>query len=284
MRRHDMDTIRLVILASFALVAVSCAALAAADGPSLPVGVVFLLLVVVGHFSGLYRYADVAAAILGIAAYGVLEQSQGMAGVLALLIAAVCFAATVASVRLVARYIQAVEAEQRRTQSMVDDLTMYDAASGLLKRRYGELALEEEVRRARRMSAPLSLVVAAPDPVPEHIIDLPPDPDIEAGVIGDILRDILRETDRMARPAPSTFLAILPATNAAGGEVVAQKLRRICVERGIAPLRCGVATFPDSALSAADLMEEALAALQVARHGGFDYVGPGMLAPLEGVQ
>jgi GGDEF domain-containing protein len=220
-----------------------------------------------------------AAAIGGTAGYVLLERGQGTPGIIALFLAAVCFGAAVAAARMLAGYMRQGDTDLKKTRNLVDELTMYDDVSGLLKRRYGEMAIEEEVRRARRTKTPLSLVLAAPDPVPEHPVELPPDEDVEAVAIGGVFREMLRVTDRMARLGGSTYIALLPATDAPGGAVVAEKLRHSCAERGISPLRFGVATFPDNALSAADLLEEAFAALQLARTGGLQYAGPDMLAP-----
>jgi GGDEF domain-containing protein len=274
-----MEGVRVNALLSLALVAFACIILSAADSEALPVGAIVLLLIFAGHFSGLYRYADVAAAMGGMAGYVLLERGQGTPGIIALFLAAVCFAVTVVAARRLDSCMRQTETDAKKSQSLVDELTIYDDVSGLLKRRYGEMAIEEEISRARRTKTSLSLVLAAPDPVPEHPVELPPDEDVEAAAIGNVFREMLRVTDRMARLGGSTYIALLPATDAPGGAVVAEKLRRVCAERGVSPLRFAVATFPDNALSAADLLEEAFAALQLARTGAMHYAGPDMLAP-----
>jgi GGDEF domain-containing protein len=252
--------------------------LAAVDSSALPLGIVVLLLIAAAQLSHIYRYGDIAAAVFGGAAYLIVERGQGREGLLAWVVASFCFAGMVVVMHHLDRQIGRGEEARVRLQQLVEELTMFDDASGLLKRRYGELAIEEEVRRARRTGAPFSLVLLAPDPAPEHPVELPPDEDEEAALIGQTFRETLRVTDRLARLGPSIFAAILPATDAKGGGVVGEKLCGVCLERGSRPLRAGVATFPDNAVSTSDLMDEAHAALQLARSGGVDLISPTMLA------
>lgn len=277
MNARPLDMVRLAGGGAVAIMAIGCILLGLADDQSLPVGAVFLLLIIAAGLSGVYPHADLAAALAGSVAYVDLEYKQGHQGTLAWFAATICFALAVVAVRVFERYLQDAEGRILQTRTLVDELTTHDDASGLLKRRYGELALEEEVMRARRTGEPLTVVLCAPDPVQEHPVELPPDEDAEAALMGAALRDALRTTDRFSRLASSTFAAILPYTDAAGGAVVAEKVRRMCLERGGRPVRCGVASFPANAVSAAELIEEAMAALQLARAGDLELASPGML-------
>ena len=259
------------------VVGASVAWLAATDLQALPVGIVCLLLILVGHLSRVYRFGDVVGLLVGCGAYAIVEQDRGSSGLTAWAAAMAAFGGTVATVRFQEARIRVVEAHVQRMQQAVEDLTLTDLNSGLLKRHYGELALEEEVKRARRTITDLCLVLVAADPVNEQPLDIPVDDEEEATGIGEVFRRVLRSCDRSTRLGPALFAAILPATNAEGGSIVAQKLRHEAEKYGSHQFRCGVAAFPRHAVSAAELLEEAEAALGLARAAGLPVVSPSML-------
>lgn len=277
MTSHSLDSMRVTVAAMVAVVVVAVAGLATTDAPALPVGAVFLVLVVVARFSALYRHADAVAALVGSGAYGVLEAGRGGDGLMAWVVATVGFTATAAAVRHTERQARGAEERERRIGAVVEDLTVYDKSSGLLKRRYGEIALEEEVQRARATDTPVTLILVAADPAVDHPVEAPPDVEREAALMGAVFSDNLRVIDRSMRLSSSVFAAILPATGAEGGVVVAGRVREGVTMPGDRPLRCAVATFPDHAVSAGALLEEAEAALRLARTAGMDVISPAML-------
>lgn len=281
MTRRPRDTVRLAAGLLVAIIAADAVVLGVTDPQALPVGCVFLILVVVSWLSGLYRYADLVAAFLGIVAYAVLEQGRGDAGIVSWATATASLSAACAAVRFLQARLQGAERHVQRTQEVVEDLLIYDAASGLLKSRYGEHALEEEVCRARRTQTGLTLLLIAADPVLDHPVEALPNEEEEARLMGTLLRENLRLTDKGTRLTSTLFAAILPATNAAGGAVVAEKLSQSGEQQGSRPLRCGVATFPDHAVSAQELLAEAQAALHLARAANLSTVTPAMLRQLE---
>jgi GGDEF domain-containing protein len=260
-----------------AVVAASGIAMAVTDQAALAVGGVFLTVVVTGGLGRLYRYTDVGALLLGSAAYAVLEQHRGTEGIASWVAATMGFTAAVAAVRFLNLHIGAVERRVQRTDAVVEELTMIDATSELLKRRYGELAIAEEVSRARRTHTAVTLVLIAADPVHEHAVDAAPDEEEEASAVGALLRDNLRGTDRLMRLSRTLFATILPATSGAGGSVVAEKINAQRDRYGCRPLRCAVATFPAQAVSAQELLHEAEAALQLARAADLSVITPAML-------
>ena len=277
MRQLPLDPIRWSSGITAAILAAGGAALAATDEQALPAGLILLLLILLGNISRVYRYADVGGALLGCGAYAILEQNGGSAGLVAWLAATLSFAAAVAAVRLQEAQIRAGESHIRRMHQVADDLSLSDSSSGLLKRRYGELALEEEVKRARRTKSELCLVVMASDPVGEQPLGAPRDAEAAAAVLGGLLQRALRSCDRGIRLDSDLFAVILPATNAEGGAIAAQKLRLEAAHEGDFALRCGVAAFPRHAVSAAELVVEAEAALGIARAAGLPVVSPTML-------
>jgi GGDEF domain-containing protein len=277
MRRLPLDPVRWSTGITGAVLAAGVAALAATDLQAMPVGLAFLLLILAGYLSRVYRYGDIAGLLLGCGAYAILEQNRvGGGGLAAWIAATVSFAAAVVALRFQEEQVRAGESHIERMHQVAEDLTLADG-SGLLKRRYGELALEEEVKRARRTKADLCLLLVATDPVSDQPEGEPHDSEADAVLIGDLVRRMLRSCDRGIRLGPSMFAAILPATAAGGGSIAAHKLRLEAEHEGGCALRCGVAAFPRHAVSAAELLEEAEAALGIARAAGLPVVSPTML-------
>ncbi len=277
MTRPTLIAARLSIAGLVAVSVAGVAVLAQVDAPALAVGAVFLVLVVASRLSGLYRHADIAALLLGSAAYIALERSRGGDGAIAWAAASAVLVASVAAARLVEGRLRASERGTWRADELIDQLTMYDPLSTLLKGRYGELALEEEISRARRTGATLTLLLLALDPAMEHGVDIRPTADEEARLLGPFMRLSVRSIDRCARLSPTLFAAILPLTSAGGGATVAHKLCQDGEQYGGRPLRCAVATFPDHAMSAEDLLAEAQAGLRLARAADLPVVSPTML-------
>src|SRR6266566_533826 len=99
MTRRPLDTVRLAVGLLVAIIAAGAVALGVTDPQALPVGCVFLILVVVSWLSGFYRYADVVALVLGIMAYAVLEQGRGSAGIVSWAAATASLIAAGAAIR-----------------------------------------------------------------------------------------------------------------------------------------------------------------------------------------
>jgi GGDEF domain-containing protein len=236
-----------------------------------------MLLIVVGNLSRIYRFGDVVGLLIGCAAYVALEQDRGSSGLTAWVAAIAAFGVTAVVLRFLEERIRFGEAHIERMHQAAEDLTLTDLSSGMLKRRYGELALEDEVKRARRTNAELCLVLVATDASNIQPLEAQVDDEEEAAVLGALFRRQLRSSDRSARLGSTLFAAILPATNAEGGSVVAQKLRHESEQLGRNEIRCAVAAFPRHAVTAAELLEEADAALGLGRAAGLAVVSPSML-------
>jgi diguanylate cyclase (GGDEF)-like protein len=277
MRRAPLDPIRWAAGITAIGIGAGVAALAATDIQALPVGIACMLLVLVGNLSRIYRFGDVVGLLVGCAAYVVIEQDRGSSGLTAWAAATAAFGLTVVVFRFMDERIRFGEIHIERMHQAAEDLTLTDPTSGMLKRRYGELALEDEVKRARRTSAELCLVLVATDATNIQPLEARVDDDEEAAIIGALFHRQLRASDRSARLGSALFAAILPATNAEGGSTVAHKLRREAEQLGRYEIRCAVAAFPLHAVTAAELLEEADAALGLARAAGLAVVSPSML-------
>ncbi len=164
----------------------------------------------------------------------------------------------------------ACEHEVARLEARVDELT------GLFNYRWLIETLDREVLRAERFGAPLSLFMLDLD-------GLKGVNDRHGHLAGDaLLRHVagrirrgLRQIDSAARSGGDEFVVILPATNAVGAQLVAERvLRSICDEpvsfRRVtlrATASIGVAEWKPG-WNAERLLEAADQAMYAAKHGG----------------
>lgn len=88
-----------------------------------------------------------------------------------------------------------------------------------------EAALGHEDARLARYGRPAAvLVIRLLTPVPGA-------EDRYAGRVGAIVREHTRETDRVTRAGPDRFHVLLPETDEAGADVLAERIRNACAER-----------------------------------------------------
>jgi diguanylate cyclase (GGDEF)-like protein len=106
------------------------------------------------------------------------------------------------------------------------DLAVRDGLTGLYIRRYFLERLDEEMRRARETSAALSFLLIDIDHFKDcndthgHLFG-----DKVLKLLGEFLRDGLRDVDIIGRYGGEEFAIILPNTNANGARFVAERLR-----------------------------------------------------------
>lgn len=93
--------------------------------------------------------------------------------------------------------------------------------------------------------------------------------------VGQVIRSTVRVTDCACRVGGDEFVIIAPQTDSSGALVLAERLRvgivRVLHRLDISPLvsvSCGISCSPDTANTAADLLEQADAALYKAKQGG----------------
>ena len=157
-------------------------------------------------------------------------------------------------------------------------LALTDGLTGLLNHRAFHDRLRSEYERFRRYGSYLSLIVADYDnlkvvndnyghPVGDEVIKK----------IGDILRDISRETDVLTRYGGDEFVLLLPQTDAESSYNMAERIRRriedtvftINDEQFRCTISIGVATAPDKEInSPEDLLEKADHALYESKRSG----------------
>ena len=164
-----------------------------------------------------------------------------------------------------------------RRNAELEAMAATDALTGLANRRRFAERAEEEIRRARRYGATLSLVVGDID----HFKAINDGWGHDAGdealcQVATLWRRELREPDLLARLGGEEFVALLPETDPAGAQVVAERIRAaiagtaltlngptalaVTISLGVAGLRAGE--------TLTDLMRRADQAMYQAKHAG----------------
>ena len=151
--------------------------------------------------------------------------------------------------------------ENARLQRLVERQASTDGLTELANRRHFEEALEAELTRIERFGGGVALVLADLDDfkgVNDRFGHQAGDEVLRA--FADILRETAREIDLAARYGGEEFAVLLPQTDLAGAEQLAERLRRAIASRPLSPrpgsliavtASFGVAAFPDSPTPAA---------------------------------
>jgi diguanylate cyclase (GGDEF)-like protein len=174
----------------------------------------------------------------------------------------------------------AVALDNARLHSIVQRQAVTDELTGLANRRSFQKTLEAELRRAERFGNPLALIFADLDDFKRvndrfgHGVG-----DEVLRAFADVLRHRVRSIDQAARLGGEEFAILLPETDAAGAESLAESLRAatstLSIPVGSNFVRVtasfGVSAFPP-VQSADDLMTSADLALYSAKRRGKDCV------------
>jgi diguanylate cyclase (GGDEF)-like protein len=174
--------------------------------------------------------------------------------------------------------LQAAEAIQRaRLFDATERMATTDGLTGLLNHRTFQGRLDEHLQAAQRYGRKLSLIICDIDHF-KSVNDTyghPVGDQVLRGVAGVLAREA-RTTDLVARYGGEEFAVVMPETDAAGGLVIAERIRERIAQQVTAtsqgPLKVtmslGVATSPEDGQKKAELIERADACLYFAkRHG-----------------
>jgi diguanylate cyclase (GGDEF)-like protein len=148
----------------------------------------------------------------------------------------------------------------------------FDAATGLYDERYFAVLVQQQVAAARRSLRPVSVVVFEIDGMGQA------EQETQAqalGVVGEVLRRTLRESDSACRLGDLMVGAILEDTAEAGAVWAAERVRGTLLSSPVGDsltLSAGVACYPSHALGATELVQQAARALDEARSRGRDRV------------
>ena len=144
-----------------------------------------------------------------------------------------------------------------------EQLSVTDALTGLLNRRYLEKRLVEEIQRSKRHRFPMSLMMLDVDEFKSYN-DMfgHPAGDAALKIVSNVLQDVLRGADVAARYGGEEFAVLLPQTTSTEAAVIAERLRqriehtefpkrRVTVSIGIASCSSEIET-PADIVGAAD--------------------------------
>ncbi len=148
--------------------------------------------------------------------------------------------------------------ELRRTRAQLAELATVDEETGLANRRRMDEVLEQEVKRLRRDSADLSLIVLGLEEVPA-----------DARLVASVLSGVVdRVPDVIGRYGSTEFACVLPETDVAGAMTIARRIETGIAALGL-PHAIGVATVNCVAIRAAtEVARLAKGALQRAKTAG----------------
>jgi diguanylate cyclase (GGDEF)-like protein len=188
------------------------------------------------------------------------------------------------SVRRELASINAVLQEEESRRAAADELgptsevipprgeQAFDAATGLYDEKYFAVLVQQQVAAARRSLRPISVIIFEIDAMGEADGDTR----LQAlGVVGDVVRRTLRESDAACRLGDLMIGAILEDTPEAGAVWAAERVRGTLLASPVGDaltLSAGVACYPTHALGAAELVHQASRALEEARARGRDRV------------
>ncbi len=164
-------------------------------------------------------------------------------------------------------YEAARQREHLRRQAATDGLT------GLLNHRGSQERLRREIEAATRTGAPLSVVVVDLDHF-KRINDSHghAEGDKALAAAATKLRSVVRGGDAVGRLGGEEFVLVLPGVGSEAAAEAAERARAALAEVLVGRRRlessAGVATFPEDAQEAADLLARADAALYAAKHAG----------------
>jgi diguanylate cyclase (GGDEF)-like protein len=187
-------------------------------------------------------------------------------------------AETVAELLIVALEGPAVALDNALTLQRVEALTVTDDLTQLYNSRYLNQVLRREAKRASRSGRPLSLLFIDLDGF-KGVNDTHGHLAGSAALVeaADVIRRSARETDVVARFGGDEFALILPDTGSEGAAAVGERVRERIAEhtflrsKGLTihlSVSVGVATLPDVAASAEELVKAADVAMYRVKESG----------------
>jgi diguanylate cyclase (GGDEF)-like protein len=163
----------------------------------------------------------------------------------------------------VMREIFANENLLRYSRNLIEVLTTRDEETGTLKRGYAERQMTIEVERARRYKRPLSIMLLGPREWDE-LEDRARAQELLRDM-GQMLQQIVRNVDIVARFDAGRFLVLLPETGVGGALTAAKRLCEAIQQKLAVDVAAGVATFPEQVTSKHQLIVEADAGWRLAK-------------------
>ena len=181
------------------------------------------------------------------------------------------------SLILLADIATAAARSQRHARDEALRASRFDALTGLYNRSFFFTTMEQELRRSDRMGRGFTMLMLDLDdlkPVNDTFGHQWGDRLLKA--IADVVRRTIRFTDAAARYGGDEFVVLLPETDAAGGYVVAEKLRRDiealtlhAASRNVrSSISVGLVVYPDDGSTIEQLVSAADVAMYEAKRRG----------------
>ncbi len=164
-------------------------------------------------------------------------------------------------------------AELKERAGQFEQLSVTDALTGLLNRRYIVERLMEEIRRSNRHGYPMSFMMLDVDEFKSYNDNFGhPAGDEALKMVGSVLRETLRAADVAARFGGEEFAILLPQTTSNEARIIAERIRAN-IEQTKFPHRSitisiGLASCSAELCQDADLVSAADQALYRAKRGG----------------
>ena len=181
------------------------------------------------------------------------------------------------SLILLADIATAAARSQRHARDEALRASRFDALTGLYNRSFFFTTMEQEIRRSDRMGRGFTMLMLDLDdlkPVNDTFGHQWGDRLLKA--IADTVRRTIRFTDAAARYGGDEFVVLLPETDAAGGYVVGEKLRRDihaltldAADRNVrSSVSVGLVAYPDDGTTIEQLVAAADVAMYEAKRRG----------------
>ncbi len=154
-----------------------------------------------------------------------------------------------------------------------EQLSVTDALTGLLNRRYLEQRLNEEIKRSNRNGSPMSFLMIDVDEFKAYNDNFShPEGDKALQIVARCLRETLRGADVAARYGGEEFSILLPQTNSDEAKIIAERVREqveiACFPNRQVTISIGVASCCTDFSSSEDLISAADKALYEAKRRG----------------
>jgi len=164
-----------------------------------------------------------------------------------------------------------------RLHAKIEKLATTDGLTGLLNHRVFQEKFTEELKRQNRLSGPVSLILTDIDFF-KKVNDTYGHPvgDIVLKGVSKIIRETVRDIDIPARYGGEEFAVILPETDGAGAQIIAERLRNAVGGKTFnadgkafnVTISMGISVAPEDAKRKEELIEKADQALYHAKHNG----------------
>ncbi len=165
----------------------------------------------------------------------------------------------------------------RASRGELERLSVTDHLTGLNNRRRMMEALENEVRRSRRLKHTFAVLMADVDHFKQYNdAHGHPAGDEALKRVGAVLREAIQDVDFVARYGGEEFFVLMPELEAPGAVTMAERIRQHLAQQtfagGPVTLSIGVAEFPANGDSGEALIAAADVALYEAKRAGRDRV------------